>query len=120
MSERTYQTGLEGEEQARKYLESMGMIFVRSRYRCGCGEIDLVMMDGNVLVFVEVKTRSTGKNGNGLLAVDRKKQTRLARAAVVFMREFRHQKDPARFDVVEINRNGILYIRDAFRPGLPT
>ncbi len=119
MSEKTYQTGLDGEEQARIFLESKGMIFVRSRYRCVCGEIDLIMMDGKTIVFTEVKTRFTGRAGSGLMAVDRTKQGRLSRAAVCFLKETHMTGSPARFDVIEINRDGIIYVRDAFHPGRP-
>lgn len=119
MSETTYRTGLDGEEQARRFLESKGMIFIRNRYRCVCGEIDLIMLDGKTLVFTEVKARFTGHAGSGLMAVDRKKQGRLSRAAVCFMKEVHMTGSPARFDVVEINRDGIIHVRDAFHPGNP-
>ena len=119
MNGQTYRIGLDGEETARKYLEEQGMIFVRSRYRCVCGEIDLVMLDGDTLVFTEGKTRSYGPEGSGLMAVDRRKQERLSRAALIFMKEFHRTGSHARFDVVEINNRGIIHIRDAFHPGLP-
>lgn len=119
MSEKTYQTGLDGEETARRFLESKGMIFVQNRYKCMCGEIDLIMLDGETLVFTEVKTRLSGKAGNGLLAVNKKKQDRIARAAVIFMKERNRNRVKARFDVIEVNRDGIIHIKDAFHPGNP-
>lgn len=119
MSKGTYQTGIAGETQAKEYLESLGMVFVRSRYKCAFGEIDLIMLDGNLIVFVEVKTRFSGNAGTGLTAIDRRKQFRIARAAVCFLQEIRRPRSAVRFDAVEINREGIIYIRDAFQPGLP-
>ena len=117
--EEAYQLGVDGEEQARRYLEKQGMLFLRNRYRCPYGEIDLIMMDGDFVVFVEVKARSMAKPGTGLMAINREKQNRLARAAVFFLREMGLRKAPARFDVIEINREGVIHLKNAFMPGLP-
>ena len=117
--EEAYQLGVDAEEQARKYLENKGMIFLRNRYRCPYGEIDLIMMDGDFIVFVEVKARSTARPGTGLMAINREKQNRLAHAAVFFLRETGQRKAPARFDVIEINREGVIHLKNAFMPGLP-
>ncbi|MCK4741179.1 MAG: YraN family protein, partial [Anaerolineales bacterium] len=52
-----------GEAEARRYLETMGYVFVDRNYRAQEGEIDLVMQDGDIVVFVEVKTRTSNKFG---------------------------------------------------------
>ena len=69
MTDRTYDKGLAGESRAVQYLENRGMRLVHRRYRAAGGEIDLVMRDGDTLVFVEVKLRNTGTSGEGLMAV---------------------------------------------------
>ena len=90
---------------------------LESRYRNKAGEIDLIMLDGQTIVFVEVKTRLRGAPGIGLLAVDRKKQQRIARAAVLYMVFKGWQNRAARFDIVEVTDSNILYIPNAFQPG---
>lgn len=114
----TYQTGLAGEKQAAEWLEKRhSMKMLESRYRNKAGEIDLIMLDGKTIVFVEVKTRLCSAPGTGLLAVDRKKQQRIARAAVLYMVFKGWQNKAARFDIVEVTDNNILYIPNAFQPG---
>ena len=114
-----YKFGVDGEEQAREYLEKKGMIFLRNRYRCPYGEIDLIMADGDFIVFVEVKARSVARPGTGLMAINREKQKRLAHAAIFFLRETGQRKAPVRFDVIEINREGVIHLKNAFLPNLP-
>lgn len=68
-------------------------------YRTALGEVDLVCRDGNVVVFVEVKTR---RHGHPEEAVDLNKQKRLTRAALHFLKRYRLLENAARFDVVAI------------------
>ena len=114
----TYETGLRGEKAAEEFLtEKYGMILLEHRFRAKCGEIDLIMSDGDTTVFVEVKTRSTGKTGEGLSAVSYEKQKRIARAAMLYLMNTRQMNRAARFDVVEITREKTIHIKDAFQPG---
>lgn len=113
-----YETGLNGERTAAEWLKTKyGMILVENRYRNKAGEIDLIMADGKTIVFVEVKTRMSGRPGNGLMAVDRKKQQRIGRTAVLYLISHGWQNRPVRFDVIEITKNDILYAPNAFQPG---
>ena len=114
----TYETGLKGEETAENHLrETRGMTCLQRRYRSKCGEIDLIMREGETIVFVEVKTRLTASLGAGMMSINAAKQKRIARAAAVYLAATRQTGHPVRFDVVEISRNGILHIPDAFQPG---
>ncbi len=114
----TYDTGLEGERIAEEYLTGKGMQCLDRRYRAKCGEIDLIMRDGNTLVFVEVKSRfSSNSAGTGLSAVQYGKQRRIARAASIYMMKHRETNSFCRFDVVEVNRDGVIHIPNAFQPG---
>ena len=82
----TYEAGLWGEEFAAEYLtEKRGMVLLEQRYRTKRGEIDLIMTDGDTVVFVEVKTRRTGETGNGLSAVNLAKQKRITQAATLYL-----------------------------------
>jgi putative endonuclease len=69
--------GPAGEQDARNYLESKGMHYLTSNWRCLAGEIDLVMLDGNELVFVEVKARRGDAAGRAEEAVGRAKSKKL-------------------------------------------
>ena len=59
----TKQTGDDAELRARRWLENQGLYFVAANVRERCGEIDLIMRDGAVTVFVEVRFRASGRNG---------------------------------------------------------
>lgn len=109
-----YDTGLHGENAAEQYLVQQGMTTVTRRYRGEDGEIDLIMRDGDALVFVEVKSRPHSVAGSGVLAVTASKQKRMLHAATAFLVEHDWLDRPVRFDVVEISRSGILHIPNAF------
>jgi putative endonuclease len=118
------ETGSAGEETALAHLQSQGLQLVLRNYRCRGGEIDLVMLDRKVLVFVEVRYRSHESFGGAAASVDARKQQRIVLAARhLLMKRRELTRHPARFDVVAIaplahgqNRgNKIDWIRDAFR-----
>lgn len=110
--------GARGESVAARHLRRRGYAIVRRNYRGEHGEIDLVALDGDVLVFVEVKTRAQDRFGEPLEAVDVRKQLRIARAAEEFVREHRLYDRAIRFDVVGVRRRGwrwdVELVRDAF------
>ncbi len=109
-----YESGLSGEHAAERFLTEQGMSSVARRYRGGDGEIDLIMLDRDVLVFVEVKYRPHQSAGAGLLAVTPAKQRRMTHAAMSFLLEKEWMDRQIRFDVVEITRDGFLHIPNAF------
>lgn len=92
------------------------------RARPWYGEIDIVAVDGRVIVFVEVKTRASQAAGHPAEAVDLRKQQRLTRAARLWLKRHRLMNLPARFDVIAITwpaeqrRPTIEHFRNAF-PG---
>lgn len=109
-----------GEAEAARLLRRHGLRILHRRYRTRRGEIDLVALDGAVVVFVEVKTRSGVRYGLPAAAVTPRKQARIARAALSYLTRFRLHDRTCRFDVVEVRRGprGELsadHIRDAFR-----
>lgn len=114
----TYITGLNGEQTAEKWLQQhRGMKTLERRYRNKAGEIDLIMKDKETIVFVEVKTRLNSSPGTGMLAVDRKKQQRIARCAVLYLIEMGLLKSYIRFDVAEVSETSVIHVPDAFQPG---
>ena len=95
-------TGERGEELACRELSRRGYAILARRYRTRLGEIDIVAMDGDVLVFVEVKTRSDERFGDPLAAVTFDKQRRLTRMALDYLARCRASGGPCRFDVVSV------------------
>ena len=94
--------GRRGEEAAERYLKRRGYKVLARGHRLRPGELDLVMLDGGTIVFVEVKTRQSQEAGHPAEAVDEKKQRRLTRLAVTFLKRHRLLEYPGRFDVVAI------------------
>lgn len=114
----TYQTGIIGERTAVEWLiKHKEMRLLESRYRNKAGEIDLIMQEKDIIVFVEVKTRLNAAPGTGLLAVDRKKQQRIARSAVLYLMEKGMLNRSVRFDVMEVTAQEVHHIPNAFQPG---
>jgi putative endonuclease len=110
--------GKQGEEVAERFLKQKGYKLVERNYRCSAGEVDLIVLDRRVIVFVEVKTRSGDRFGSPLEAVESRKQRKMMRAAQFFLaQKGLHQRD-ARFDVVGISWPGgeplVEHIENAF------
>jgi putative endonuclease len=110
--------GKEGERVAEQYLKNKGYKLVERNYRCPVGELDLIVLDRRVVVFVEVKTRSGRGYGSPLEAVEFRKQRKMIQAAQYFLSAKKlHQRD-ARFDVVGISWPGrdpeVEHIENAF------
>ena len=107
-----------GEDLARERLEDLGYRILKTNYRCPLGEIDLVARDGDVVVFVEIKTRKNESLGQVKEAVNRKKQTKISKVALAYMKSNNLWGSKARFDVVAIRlidgKKEIEIIRNAF------
>ena len=73
--------GLEAEQLALDYLQRQGLTAVERNYRCRFGEIDLIMRDGQALVFVEVRLRASSSFGGAQESIDARKQRKLLAAA---------------------------------------
>ena len=98
----TTSIGRGGETLAREFLEHKGFILLRQNYRNGPREIDLIMQDGDYIVFVEVKARSRTKYGIPAEFVTPAKMRQLTLAAEAYLIEENLLNVPARFDVVEV------------------
>ncbi len=93
--------GDRGEEAAARHLERRGYGIVARNYSCRFGEVDLVALDGETLVFVEVKLRRGCFDP--LESVDERKQRHLSRVAFDFLKRHAMLGRPARFDVVAVD-----------------
>lgn len=97
--------GREGETRAAWYLRLKGWKLLDRRVRTPVGEVDLVVRRGNLIAFVEVKTRAT--DGELDFAIDERRLARVAKAAEVLMPRYAGPGDDIRVDVILITPSGI-------------
>lgn len=113
------QTGIRGEQIARDFLQKKNYKILETNWRHEKEEVDIIAMDGEELVIVEVKTRSTDYFGEPEEAVDEAKEKRLITAAEAFIEENDLDVE-VRYDIISIilrdNRHEIRHIQDAFFP----
>jgi putative endonuclease len=116
----TQSSGKAAEELARLHLQQHGLKLLAQNWSCRRGELDLVMLDADTVVFVEVRYRRHSAWGGAVESVDARKREKLTRAAMHFLqRESRWAKHPCRFDVIAINAEGnsiprLNWIQNAF------
>jgi len=115
----TVHLGARAEEAAHRFLEAQGLVPWTRNYRCGAGEIDLIMLDGETLVFAEVRYRERPDPVDPAVTVTRAKRKRIARTAAHFLqRQPRFRDHAVRFDVLSVTgplaRARCEWIRGAF------
>src|SRR5881396_2554209 len=108
-----------GEDLACEELQRRGYRIVDRRFRTRCGELDIIARDGGVLVFVEVRARSSGSFGTPFDSVTWQKQHRLSRMAAAYLFQKRLPDIACRFDVVGVTGTAggplkIEVVRNAF------
>ena len=95
--------GREAEAFALLHLQGQGLQLIAQNWLCKRGELDLVMLDGDAVVFVEVRYRRHSSWGGALESVDFRKQEKLINAAQLFLQqEAQWAGHPCRFDVIAI------------------
>ena len=109
MTARTKNLGNAGENFAASYLESRGYKIIKKNFRVRSAEIDIVAEKDSVIIFVEVKTRSSIKHGLPVEAVNFRKQQKIIEAASVFLQDEKYFDKACRFDVIEIYSNGVKF-----------
>jgi len=115
-----HRLGLRGEAAAEATLRKAGFEILGRRFRARAGEIDIIAQEGEILVFVEVKTRRCLEHGSPSEAVNPRKRARLALAAQVYLHLRGLDDRVCRFDVVEVLEPSgrtleVRHLRDAFR-----
>ncbi len=108
--------GAQAEHLAAKFLQHQGLKLLQQNYRCRFGEIDLILQDGEALVFAEVRLRSRSDFGGAAASINTAKQAKLVRAAQHYLATLTHTP-PCRFDAVLLQTSdgsGIEWVRDAF------
>lgn len=107
--------GDQAENLALEFLQERGLTLVKRNHRCRMGEVDLIMQDGAVTVFVEVRLRSSGAFASAGESVDMRKQRRIITAAQHYL--IGRPDAPCRFDCVlfaRLDANAVEWVRDAF------
>jgi putative endonuclease len=106
--------GREAEDLAVRFLTREGLRLMSRNYTCRLGEIDLILQDGDTVVFVEVRQRRNALYGSAGESITGRKQSKLIATARHYL-SGRRQLPPCRFDAVLIDAGGgIQWIRDAF------
>ena len=105
--------GFFGEGKAARFLKKGGYKILHRNYKCPFGEIDLIAQKDDVICFVEVKTRSGDAFGAPNEAVNKKRQQRYKNSARYYF-SGREMNFTVRFDIVEVTKEGINHIENAF------
>jgi putative endonuclease len=111
--------GAYGERVAARHLQDLGLVILDRNWRCSDGEVDLILRDGDDVVFCEVKTRRGGLFGTPAEAVDHRKVRKLRQLAGRWLAESTVRPREIRFDVVEVypqprGATRVAHIRSAF------
>jgi putative endonuclease len=110
--------GSEGEDLAIRFLKNKGYRIIARNYKTPIGEVDIIAGDGNITVFIEVKTRKDDSFGYPFEAVTQAKQKKIKNIALLYLKK-QGKESPVRFDVISIfytgpGSNRIEHILDAF------
>ena len=107
-------TGADNEQRATEYLIDNGYSILERNFRNKTGEIDIIAQNDNLIVFVEVKYRSSSRNGDPGESITAAKQRRIRMAAEWYCMEKGLSDCPCRFDAVLITGSRYCLIRNAF------
>ena len=110
-------TGASAEDRAAAALEAAGYSIVARNWRCGAGELDIIAREGDVLAFVEVRSRASSSHGHAAEMVSPGKQRQVTRVAGMYLAIARPRYTFLRFDVVAVTGARIDLFRDAWRAG---
>ncbi|MFM2397560.1 MAG: hypothetical protein RLZZ144_810 [Pseudomonadota bacterium] len=106
--------GAQAEQLAADYLQRHGLRLIAKNYRSRFGEIDLILADGSVLVFVEVRLRRNANFGGAAASIDARKQAKLVTTAQQYLSTL-PTVPPCRFDAILLDGNGqIEWLKNAF------
>lgn len=106
-------TGQQAEANAKQYLQQQGLTFISQNFRCKRGELDLIMQEGDEIVFVEVKYRSNNSHGSAVDYFDTRKRRKVEAAIAYYLHQ--HKLNPSvvphRLDLIAIDNERIDWIK---------
>jgi putative endonuclease len=108
--------GQAAEQAALEYLSRAGLTLVARNWRCRQGEIDLIMRDGDTLVFVEVRQRSSPGFGGAAASIGQAKQQRLLRSAQHYLQTL-PSVPPCRFDAICFDGERRSWLKNCLEAG---
>lgn len=118
MKDNNHTTGKHGEELAERYLSDKGYETITRNYRCRFGEIDIIATKANIIIFVEVKTRTHQRYGLPRESVTYSKQRVIIKTAQQYIQRYKIKNTLFRFDVIEVYYDEhpikIIHIDNAF------
>lgn len=98
-----------GEQTAKEFLLAEGYKLIAANWRNRSGEIDLIMQDSNVVVFIEVRTKESSSFGTGVESITAQKRIKIREMATNFLQYKSWWDKPIRFDLIAIDKNGLEY-----------
>lgn len=112
----TINIGNKAEEQACKFLKSQGLQILFQNFKAlPYGEIDIIALDKDILIFIEVKYRKKTNFAKAEEMLTFSKQQKLINTANIFLQQNpKHENDECRFDLIAINEKEINWIKNAF------
>ncbi|VVC82057.1 YraN family protein [Sideroxydans sp. CL21] len=106
--------GAQAEQVAAQFLQKNGLRLIQRNFRCRFGEIDLILRDGETLIFAEVRQRSRGDFGGAAASIDAHKQRRLILTAQHYLASL-PRIPPCRFDAVLLDAaDNVEWVKNAF------
>jgi putative endonuclease len=117
MERSTIEVGSWAEETATQLLLTRGYAIIERNFRCRAGELDIIARDGDILVFVEVRSRANADHGHAAEMIGPRKQRQVARVARLYLGVRSPSYEEIRFDVVAITGTDVVLIQDAWRLG---
>ncbi|CAD7780788.1 MAG: hypothetical protein KIIPBIDF_01390 [Candidatus Methanoperedenaceae archaeon GB50] len=114
LSEKKHNIGEKGEVLAKRFLQKQGYKIITTNYGNKLGEIDIIALEKDTIVFIEVKTRSNNYFGLAKEAIDKHKKQKIAKVALYYLRRHCKEDVKARFDVIAIDNDKIELIRNAY------
>lgn len=115
--------GARGELAAQRFLEQKGLIILETNWTCFCGEVDIIALDGDVLTFIEVKTRRGIQKGFPIESVNAEKRSKYERIAACYLHDHHYVDIRVRFDIISLlvvskDRAFLRYHTNAFGAGV--
>ena len=115
--------GYAGEELAVEFLQKQGYRILVRNFKSRLGEMDIIAADGEVICFIEVKTRTDSRLGTPFEAITPAKQRKLSQGALAYLKQNRLMDAQARFDVVAVMKtqdgHKLEILKDAFELSAP-
>lgn len=111
--------GKKAEDLAIQYLQSQGLLLLERNLLYKTGEIDIVMLDKDIMVFIEVRLRNNCSYGNGLDSINQNKKLKIIRTAQYYLpylskKHFDYNVPACRFDVISITNHMVTWVKYAF------